>query len=152
TVPPDREFPPLHELDFVCQFGILVTICFEQRFPFLPRTLAACSDARREMFVNSIRHKKLFILGPSVAAFHEPSLFIAKRLTMTWCGVLLIGGAIADVTMQHDKCRPAFRLSEDVEGLFDAFDIVGVSDSQYVPSVSEEASRDVLSKRQLRVS
>src|SRR5215813_12411990 len=103
------------------------------------------------MFVHSIWNEKLFILGPAVAPFRELDLFIAERLTVSCGRVLLVRRAIADMTIQHNECRSALRLLEDAEGLLDSLDIVGVSDSQHVPSVSEEASRNILSERQASV-
>src|SRR4030095_946051 len=63
TVPSHWELPPLHELDFVCQFGMPGAISFHQRYPFLPQTRAACAYARREMFETSIGNKTLFFLA-----------------------------------------------------------------------------------------
>src|ERR1044071_2915350 len=55
------------------------------------------------------------------------------------------------MAVQNDERGPSSRLSEDVERLLDPLTIVSVSDSQHVPSVSEEASRNVLSECQTSV-
>ena len=80
----------LHELDVVCQFRVLGSIGFKQRYPFAPRTRAACAHARREMLVYSFGHQKLFILGPVVAALRELDLLVAERLAVCCGGVLLV--------------------------------------------------------------
>src|SRR5215472_2698952 len=103
------------------------------------------------MFVHPVRNEKLFILGPAVAPFRELDFFIAERLTMSRGRVLLVRRAITDMTIKHNECRSALRLLEDVERLLDPLTIVGVSDSQHVPSVSEEASCNILSERQTSV-
>src|SRR5262245_1096164 len=99
------------------------------------------------MFVYSIRNEKLFIFGPLVAAFYQPDLFVAEWLAMCGGSVLLVRRAIPDMTIQHNECGSALRLFEDGEGLFDSLYVVGVADSQHIPSVSEEASRNILSER-----
>jgi hypothetical protein len=42
-----------------------------------------CADASREMFVHAIRNEKLFTLGPLVAVFREPDIFVAERLAVS---------------------------------------------------------------------
>src|SRR5262249_37372257 len=113
-VPSRREFSPLQELELVCQLGMLRLIGAEHRCPFTPQTRAACAQAGRKMFVDAVRNKKLLILGPLVAAFREPDLFVAERLAVSGCSVLLVGRTIADVAVQYDECGPALRFSEAV--------------------------------------
>src|SRR5262249_57943356 len=69
---------------------------------------------------------------------------------MSRCGVLLMRRTVADVAVQNDKCRATLCLLEDRQRLLDPLTIVRVADPQDVPSISEEASRDVLSERQTR--
>src|SRR5215510_12771820 len=82
-IPPGWEFPPLHELDFVRQLGILTSICFELLRPRAVQTRAACAYASCEMLVHPIRNEKFFILGPSVVVFYKPDLIVAQRFTMS---------------------------------------------------------------------
>src|SRR5262249_41159357 len=123
---------------------------FEQLRPRAPQTRAACANARREMLVDSIRNKKLFILGPPIAAFREPDLFVAEWLTVSCCSVLLMRRTIADVAVQNDERRTTLCLSEDGPRLLDPLTIVRVADPQDVPSISEEASRDIFAECQAR--
>src|SRR5688572_8011016 len=59
---------------------------------------------------------------------------------------LLIRGAIADMAVENNKCRPLFRLPEDPEGVLDTINVVGVANAQDVPPIGEKACRDVLSE------
>src|SRR6516164_1292975 len=54
-----------------------------------------------------------------------------------------MGRAISDVAVEHDKGRPAGRLLEYAERAFNAIDIIGVSDAQYIPTVGEEPRSDI---------
>ena len=65
--------------------------------------------------------------------------------------VLLVWRAIPNVTVQNNERRTALRLSECVQRLLDPTDIVGIADSENVPSVCKESARDVLREGQARV-
>src|SRR5262245_40202253 len=150
TVPYGWEVPPLHQLDFVCQLGIPGSIRFEQFHPLAPQTRASCANAGREMLIDPVRNKKFGILRPSVAAFREPDLFVAERLTVSCCGVLLVRGTVPDMAVQNDERRTALRLSEDLQRLLNALTIVCVADPQDVPAIGQEASRNILGECQAR--
>ena len=98
------------------------------------------------MFVDAIGHKKLCIFGPAVAALGEPDLLISERLAVSRSRVLPVRRTVADVTVQHNERRAFLGLSEDVEGVLDALDVVGVADAQDVPPVGQKSRLDVLSK------
>ena len=74
----------------------------------------------------------------------EADLFVAERLAVGRGSVLLVRGAVADVAVQDDERGAALRLPEDLEGMLDAVDVVGVADPQDVPAVAEEPGRDIL--------
>src|SRR4030095_2831769 len=82
----------------------------------------------------------------------ESDLFFAQRFAVSGCRVLPVRCAISDMTIQHDECGPVLCFSESGERLFDTIYIVGISDSQHVPSIREEASRYILSECYTRVS
>ena len=67
------------------------------------RRRAAGSDSILEMFVDAIRYQKLRVFRPSVRALGQPYLFIAERLAVRFCGVLLVGRAVPDVAIQNDQ-------------------------------------------------
>ena len=67
-------------------------------------------------------------------------------------GVLLVRGTVADMAVENEESGSALRLPEDLQGVVDAIDIVGIPDPQDVPAVSQEAGRDVLREGDPRVS
>ena len=104
------------------------------------------------MFVDAVRHEKLRVLGPTVAALGEADLFVSEWLAMGRGCVLLVRRAVADVTVQNDEGGAVLGLAENVEGVLDALDVVGVADAQDVPSVSQESGLNVLGKGDARAS
>ena len=55
--------------------------------------------------------------------------------------VLLVRGTVADVAVEDEEGGSALRLPEDLQGVLDAIDVVGVPDPQDVPAVTQEAGR-----------
>src|SRR5215471_2901844 len=45
---------------------------------------------------------------------------------------------ISDVAVEHDEGRPAGRLLEHPERVFNAIDIIGIPDAQHIPAIGEE--------------
>jgi hypothetical protein len=56
------------------------------------------------------------------------------------------------MAVEDDEGRPASSSLEDLESAFDLVDVVGVTNSENVPSVSFEPRRDVFCERNPRVS
>ena len=44
-------------------------------------------------------------------------------------GSLLVWGAVADMAVQNNKGGAALRLPEDLEGMLNALDVVGIADA-----------------------
>src|SRR5215475_1877956 len=107
---------------------------------------ASRADACHEMFTHAIGNEKLRVFRPSVAALGETHFFFAERFAMRRCSVLQIWRAVADVTIQDDERRTAFRLLEDGQGVLYPINVVGITDSQDVPTVTQESRSDVLCK------
>ena len=55
------------------------------------------------------------------------------------------------MAVQNDEGRPALRLSENFERLFDAVNVIGIADAQHVPAVSEKARGHVFGECDVRV-
>src|SRR5262245_29886630 len=100
------------------------------------------------MLAHAIGDQELRVLGPPIAALGEADFLRAERLAVGGGRVVLVGGAVADVAIEDDERRPALRLPEEAEGSLDTIEIVGVTDTQDVPAVPEEAGRDVLGERE----
>src|SRR6516162_620557 len=54
-----------------------------------------------------------------------------------------MGRTISDVTVEHDECRAAGRLLEYPERVFNAIYIIGIADTQDIPTIGEEARSDI---------
>src|SRR5208282_245639 len=104
------------------------------------------------MSIDSVRHEKLRIFGPAVTALGEADFLLAQRFSMGFGRVLLVWRAVTDVTVQDDERRPAFGLAENLERSFDAIHVIGITDAQHVPTISEETGRYVLGKGDVGVA
>ena len=151
AVPTGRQLAPLHQIDLGRQFGILGAIGCEEFRPLAPSLRAARADPGREVLVDTVGDEKLRVFGPSVAALGKADLLVAERLAVGFGGVLLVRGTVADVAVENDEGRAALRLPEDLKGVLDAIDVVGVADPQNVPPVTQEPGRDVLREGDARV-
>src|SRR5215469_6006148 len=124
----------------------------QRSFSDIPRTvpstggvrLRRAADPIREVLVNTIGHQELRILGPSVIAFTQPDLIVAQRFAMRRGSVLLMWGAVPDMAVENDEGGASLLLSENIEGMLDAADVIGVADPQYVPSIPDKPGLDVL--------
>src|SRR4030095_8923279 len=90
------------------------------------------------------------LVGPAVAARGEPDLIVSEWLAVSRGRVLLVWGAVADVTVENNEGGAFLGLAEDVEGVLDALNIVGVGDAQDVPPVGQKPRLDVLCKGDAR--
>src|SRR5262245_30903998 len=97
------------------------------------------------MFVDAVGHKELRVLGPAVTALGKPNLVVSEWLAMSRGRVLLVRGAVADVTIEHNESGPFLGFAEDVEGILNAFDVVGVTDAQDVSTVNQKPSCNIIS-------
>src|ERR1700752_4208054 len=71
---------------------------------------------------------------------------------MSGSSVLFVWRAVADVAVQYNECPTALRFPEDIEGVFDAFQVIRVADAQDVSSVSEESRLHILREGEARAA
>src|SRR4030095_9218675 len=90
------------------------------------------------------------LVGPAVAARGEPDLIVSEWLAVSRGRVLLVRGAVADVTVENNEGGAFLGLAKDVPGVLDALDVVGVADAQDVPPVGQKPRLDVFSKSDAR--
>ena len=95
------------------------------------------------MLLDALGDKELGIFRPSVEAFAEADLLVSEGLAMSRGSVLLVGGTVADMAIQNNEGRAALRLSEDLQGMLDAVNVIGVTDAQDVPPITQEPGRYV---------
>src|SRR4029077_6236499 len=55
------------------------------------------------------------------------------------------------MAVQHDERRPAFRLLEYRERLFDSINVIGIADAQNIPAVGKKTRGHVFGKCDVRV-
>src|SRR5260370_21486830 len=91
------------------------------------------SNAGSEVVANGIGNQKLCVLRPSVVALGEADFLFAQRLAMSRRGILPVGRAGSDVTIQNDEGRTPFGLAKDGQGAIDQGEIGGISDAHNVP-------------------
>src|SRR5271157_330743 len=82
AVPPDRQFAPLHQIDFVGEFGRLLPVLGKNAVPSASKLRTSCTYSSGEASVHSIRYKKLRVLRPPVGALAESNLVITQRLAV----------------------------------------------------------------------
>src|SRR5260370_368003 len=105
---------------------------------------AACADPNLKMFINTVRHEELRVLGPTIAAFSKADLFFAERLAVGIGCVLLVWRTVAYMAVKNNEGRPTRCFPEGFKGVLDAVGIVGVANPQNIPSITQESGRDVL--------
>src|SRR5438445_10032231 len=91
------------------------------------------------MVVDAVGHQKRCILGPAVELLCEPDLLRTERLAVGRSCVLFMRRTVADMAVQHDERGAVLRRAKDVEGVLDALDVVGITDTQDVPAVRQKA-------------
>ena len=104
------------------------------------------------MLAHAVRHQKLGVLGPAVAALGEAYLLLAERLAMGGAGVVLMRGAIADMTLDDDQGRHVVVRRKVSIACANRSRIVGVADALHVPAIGEETRRDIVAESQIRVA
>ena len=77
----------------------------ELRLPLGAQLGAAPADPLGEVLLDPVGHEELGVLGPAVGALRLPHLLLAERLAVGGGGVLLVGGAPADVAVDDDQGR-----------------------------------------------
>ena len=61
-------------------------------------------------------------------------------------GILQIWRTIADMAVEDDESGSILRFRKDSEGMLDPIDVIGIANSQNIPTVAQEPSSDVLGK------
>ena len=135
----------------VGKVGILASVGFEQRAPIFVEASAAPAHAVLEMLAHAVRHQEFGVLGPAIAALGETDFLLAERLAVGGAGVVLVRGAIADVTFDDDQGRHIVGSLEDLDRLRQPLSIVGVADALHVPAIGKEPRRDIVAESEIRM-
>jgi hypothetical protein len=127
------------------------SVGFEKRDPGFVKVAAAPTHAIPEMFPHTLRHQKLRVLGPAIAAFGEAHFLLAKRLAMGRTGVMLMRGTVADMTVDNDEGRHVRRMAESFDRPRQLLRVVGVANPLHVPAIGQKARRDIVAEGEIRV-
>src|SRR5258706_3443055 len=122
-------------------------ICRKHLRPFFPRLNSTLPDPSREGFINALRNQKLCLRRPVITPLSETDFLIAERFTVRFRRVLLMRGTVTDMAVQDNESGAAFGLPENCERMLDSVDIVSVTDTQNVPSISEEPRGNIFRER-----
>ena len=118
----------------------------------MPKIAAALANARIKVFAHSVRHEKLGILRPAIAALGQTDLFDSERLAMGGAGIVLMRSAIADMAIDDDQRGYVVRPAECLDRLRDPLRVIGVADPLHVPAIGKEARRDVVAEGEIGVA
>ena len=151
-IPARGQLAPLHLIDLGRQLGILGAVGGKEILPCPARVGASLAHAGGEVLAHTVGHEERRVFRPAVDALGQADFLVAERLAVRGGGALPVGRAVADAAVEDDEGRPALGLLEDLEGVLDAIDVVGVADAQHVPPVGDEPGRDVLGERQVRAA
>ena len=95
----------MHAVGMIGEFGVCTLVVFEPCHPDVAQRLSARADARLEVFAHPVGDEKLRFFRPTVTAFGQPDFLLAQRLAVGRAGVLLVGRAVGDVTVDNDESR-----------------------------------------------
>src|SRR5262249_45181642 len=127
--------------------GIIPSVRIEEVCPAASGFRATLADPVGEMLANTIGHEKFRVLRPAVVALAHPDLIIAGRLAMSFQGVLFVRRTVTDVAVQDEEGGAALAAPENLQGLLDAVDIIGIADALDIPAVTQETGRHILGER-----
>src|SRR5262245_58168156 len=138
--------------ELVGELRELGPVLLELALPRLAPRAPASPDAGREVLAHPVGHQELRVLRPAIRSLGETDLLRSQRLPVRRAGVLLVRRAVADVAVDDEERRPVVRALERRECALEHVEVVGIADADDVPAVREEAARDVVAERQLRVA
>ena len=91
---------------------MLSTVCLDERQPVRAKIVAALADSCAEVLAHAIRHEKLGIFRPTIAALGQTNLFNSERFAVGGAGIVLVWSAVADMTLDDDQSGYVFRALE----------------------------------------
>src|SRR6185295_384303 len=121
-------------------------------FPLLACLAAPAAKPGLEMLIHRGRNDKLGVSGPTVRLLHKFYLFFAQRLAVRRARVLAMRRTIADVTIDNCDGRSARSPHGVPKGVLDSIEIVGITDTNHVPSVGKEPPSNILGERDIRLA
>ena len=106
----------MHKSQLLILLRVLLRVIRVHFLPLGVEVASALADAIAEMFLHAFRHQELGVFRPSVVALGQPDLFFAEGFAMGFAAVVLVRGAVTDVTVHDDQRRPVLGIEESLIG------------------------------------
>src|SRR5262249_24343746 len=107
---------------------------------------AARTEIRVEMGPHTVRNKKMRVFRSAVSAFGQAYLVLAQRFTVRGGTIMLVRGAVTDVTVDHDQRRRARFAPVGFEHADEAVRIICIGNMLDIPTISRKARGDILAE------
>src|SRR5215831_1826905 len=147
-----RKLSLLNLIQLRREFGEFCPVLRELFLPLLACFTAPASQSSLEVLIHCGRNEKLGVSRPAIRLLYKFDLFFAQRLAVCGARILAVRRAIADMTLYDYDGRSACRPHGIPKGVFDSIEIVGIPDTDDVPSVGKEPRSDIFSERDIRLA
>src|SRR5712672_1144396 len=147
--PVPRQFAILNLIEFRGKLGKLLPVLCELLLPLFARFAAPSSNPGLEMLVYPAGNQELGVGRPTVSLLHQLDLVFAERLAVRGTGILPMRRTIADMTIDDYDRGSARRPCGIPQRALDAIQIVGIPDTNDVPSIRQESPGDVFGERDI---
>jgi len=145
-VPAIRQFAALDFVELRSEIWELFGVIGEELIPFFACIAPADTDAGAEVIVDTVGDEELGVFGPAVVILDQLDFGFAEGLAVGFVGILLVGRAVTDVTVDDDERG----LVVGFEGYFVAtrehHQVVGIGDAGDVPAVADEAGHHIFAE------
>src|SRR5258707_3429554 len=142
--PVDRQLAFLNLIELRGKFGKLFPVLGELFLPLFAGFAAPPSNPGLEVLVYPAGNQDLGVGRPAVRLLHQLNLLFAERLAVRRTRVLTMGRTITDMTINDYNRRSARRARGIPHRVLIAFQIVGITDTNALPSIRQKSSGDVL--------
>src|SRR5258708_178021 len=147
--PVPRQFAFLNLIELLGKLRKLLPVLCELLLPLFARFAAPPSNPGLEVLVYPGGTQDVGVGRPTVGLLHQFDLVFAERLAVRGNGILTMRRTIADVTIDDYDRWSARRPCGIPERVLDAIQIVGIPDTNDVPSIRQKPPGDVLGERDI---
>src|SRR6266436_3648407 len=147
--PVHRQLAFLNLIELRGKFGKLNPVLGELFLPQFARFAAPPSNPGLEVLVYPAGNQELGVGRPAVRLLHQLNLLFAERLAVRRARVLAMRRTIADMTINDYDRWSARRARGIPERVLNAIQIVGIPDTNDVPSIRQKSPGDVFGERDI---
>src|SRR5260370_20766401 len=141
--PVPRQFAFLNLIELLGKLRKLLPVLCELLLPLFARFAAPPSNPGLEMLVYPAGDQELGVGRPTVSMLHQLDLVFAERLAVRGTGILTMRRTIADMTIDDSDRGSARRPCGIPKRVLDAIQIVGIPDTNDLPSIPPKSTADV---------